>query len=141
MKNIKCLLISIAIPLVVGLIGNQLGNSSMGFDNINKPSFTPPGIIFPIVWTILYILMGVSCYLIYNSNSSKKTEALRVYALQLIFKNFMKFSLFSIAVVVGLPKSSRAPIEDNTSIKHNLFMFFTLLSSSSKSLKLSTDVA
>ena len=56
-------------------------------------------------------------------------------------KNFMKFSLFSIAVVVGLPKSSRAPIEHITSMKHNLFISFALLSSLSKSSKLSTDTA
>ena len=96
MKNIKNLIISIAIPLLVGIIGSLLGNSSMGFDSINKPSFTPPGIVFPIVWTILYILMGISCYLIYSSNNPKKTKALRVYALQLIFNMLWTFFFFNL---------------------------------------------
>lgn len=109
MKNIKSLVINIVIPLIVGIIGSLLGNSTMGFDSINKPSFNPPGIVFPIVWTILYILMGISCYLIYTSNSSKKTEALRVYALQLILNMLwtlfffnLKWYLFSFFWIIAL---------------------------------------
>lgn len=96
MKKIKYLVISIAIPLVVGFIGNLLGNSSTGFDSITKPSFTPPSIVFPIIWIILYILMGISCYLIYISNDPKKKEALRVYALQLIFNMLWTFFFFNL---------------------------------------------
>ncbi len=96
MKNIKTLIISIIIPLIIGFIGNLLGNNSMGFNEIIKPSYNPPGIIFPIVWTILYILMGISSYLIYTSNSTKKEDALRVYALQLIFNMLWTFFFFNL---------------------------------------------
>ena len=58
-----------------------------------KPSFAPPGILFPIVWTILYILMGVSSYLIYKTNDSNKTDALKIYLFQLIL-NFLWTPIF-----------------------------------------------
>ena len=96
MKNIKCLVISIAIPILVGLIGSLLGNSSMGFDMINKPNFSPPGYIFPIVWTILYILMGISSYIVYNSKSSKKDEAIVIYGLQLLVNMLWTFFFFNL---------------------------------------------
>ena len=112
MKNIKYLVISIIIPLTAGFLGNLLGNSSMGFEEIIKPSFTPPGIIFPIVWTILYILMGISCYLIYTSNDKNKGKALIIYTIQLIFnmlwtflffnKNWFLFSLIWIILLIVL---------------------------------------
>ena len=96
MKNIKALIISIIIPILVGLLGNLLGNSGMGFDIINKPSFNPPAVVFPIVWTILYILMGISSYLIYVSKSKNKNNALRSYALQLIFNMLWPFFFFNL---------------------------------------------
>ena len=51
---------------------------------LDKPPFAPPSIVFPIVWTILYILMGVSSYIIYSSEHDDKKRALLVYGLQLI---------------------------------------------------------
>jgi len=96
MKNIKCLVISIAIPILVGLIGSLLGNSSMGFDMINKPNFSPPGYIFPIVWTILYILMGISSYIVYNSKNNKKDEAIVIYGLQLLVNMLWTFFFFNL---------------------------------------------
>lgn len=96
MKSIKTLIISIIIPIAVGIIGSLLGNSSMRFESINKPSFTPPGIIFPIVWTILYILMGISSYLIYISSNKDKTNSLRIYALQLIVNMLWTFFFFNL---------------------------------------------
>ena len=96
MKNIKYLIISIVVPLIVGFIGSLLGNSSMGFDSVSKPSFTPPALVFPVVWTILYILMGISSYLIYTSNNKNKEKALRVYALQLIFNMLWTFFFFNL---------------------------------------------
>ncbi len=96
MKKIKILVVSIIIPILVGIIANLLGNASMGFDLIKKPSFNPPGIVFPIVWTILYILMGISCYIIYTSHSKNKSSALRIYALQLIVNMLWPFFFFNL---------------------------------------------
>ena len=59
--NIRKLIISIAIPLIVGGVSAFLSrNAMMQFESVNQPPLSPPGWLFPIVWTILYILMGVS---------------------------------------------------------------------------------
>ena len=52
---------------------------------LDKPAFSPPEFIFPIVWTILYILMGISSYIVYSSNSPNKPKALLIYGIQLFF--------------------------------------------------------
>ena len=115
MKKIdfKVLIISILIPNILGFIGEIIGNASKGFDNIIKPSFTPPSIVFPIAWTILYILMGISSYIIYKSEENNiKKESLKIYLLQLIlnsswtfffFKlNYFLFSTFLILIILIL---------------------------------------
>ena len=96
MKKIKDLAISITIPLLVGLIGSLIGNSNMGFNLIQKPSFTPPGVLFPVIWTILYILMGISSFLIYNSKNIKTKNSLRIYALQLLVNMLWTFFFFNL---------------------------------------------
>lgn len=67
-----------------------------GFDGINKPSFTPPAIVFPIVWTVLYVLMGISSYLIYESDSNEKYLALVIYGIQLIINSLWTFFFFKL---------------------------------------------
>jgi len=81
------LIISIAISLVVGFLAGIFTSGSMGiYNNLTLPPLSPPSIVFPIVWTILYILMGISAYLIYVSDASKesKKNALTIYAIQLL---------------------------------------------------------
>ena len=88
--NLKNLLKSIALPLLVGILAGLLTRNSMEtFSVLNKPPLAPPAFLFPIVWTILYILMGVSFYLIQN-NSNKKNcpKADTLYYYQLIV-NFL----------------------------------------------------
>lgn len=95
--NIKKLAISILIPLGLGFIVGLLSGSSDGYKDIIQPSFAPPGWLFPVVWSILYILMGISDYLIkdnLNTNSS-----LKIYKIQLVVNLvwsfiFFKFKLF-----------------------------------------------
>lgn len=88
--NKKTLLTAIAIPLLTGALAALLTRESMtAFMQQNKPPLSPPGILFPIVWTILYTLMGISSYLVFSSDTTKEdiNDALSVYALQL-FVNF-----------------------------------------------------
>lgn len=60
-------LIAIAIPLGVGALSALLTRNSMDiYGELNTPPLSPPSILFPIVWTVLYILMGVSSLLVYN---------------------------------------------------------------------------
>jgi len=61
-----------------------------------KPAFSPPGFIFPIVWTVLYILMGISSYLVYTSNSPYKPNALLLYGIQLFFNFFWSIIFFGL---------------------------------------------
>lgn len=92
--NWKQLLISIAISLGTGTISGFLTQNSMEvYNQLKQPALSPPGWIFPIVWTILYILMGISAYLIYESNSPNKEKALTIYGWQLFF-NFLWSIIF-----------------------------------------------
>lgn len=92
MKLNKCLLfLCIAIPLLVGVIAGLLTRNSMEvFAFVEKPPLAPPAWLFPVVWTILYIFMGISSYLILTSDASfeEKTDAIRLYGYQLIV-NFL----------------------------------------------------
>ena len=99
--KLKSLIVAVLIPLIFGGIGGLMGNSSSGFAAIIKPSLTPPAIAFPIVWSILYILMGISSYLIYYSraNETDKEKALKTYLVQLLINSlwtviFFRFKLY-----------------------------------------------
>lgn len=83
--NKSTLIISVLIPLAVGSLSAFLsGNMSM-YASLNKPAFSPPTYIFSIVWTFLYILMGISSYIIFVSGDGNSTKALKIYGLQLFF--------------------------------------------------------
>ncbi len=63
-----------------------------------KPSFNPPNWIFAPVWTTLYILMGISLYLVWKSNAAKnvKQTAIALFAVQLVLNFFWSFIFFSL---------------------------------------------
>ena len=63
--------ILILFPWFMG--GLLFRSDTIFYNNINKPSFAPPSILFPIIWTILYILIAISIYLIYKNNDFKDT--------------------------------------------------------------------
>lgn len=84
----KKLIICILIPLAVGgLVGFLTRGGMDTFESINKPALSPPGWLFPVVWTILYLLMGVASYLVLTSEKPNR-PALTVYGIQLVF-NFL----------------------------------------------------
>lgn len=84
-RDKSALIISILIPLTVGTMSALFSGNMSSYSILNKPAFSPPGFIFPVVWTILYILMGASSYIVYFSNSSNKSKALLLYCIQLFF--------------------------------------------------------
>ena len=92
MKIKKGLLIkSIAIPIILGAASGFLTRNAMkDFETLNQPPLSPPGWLFPIVWTILYVLMGISAYMIKVANASAEEidDALTIYRYQLIV-NFL----------------------------------------------------
>ena len=97
--SVKNLFISIGISLGVGGLSSLLTYKSQDiYDEIITPQLSPPSILFPIVWTILYILMGISSYMIYNSQSESKNKALTIYALQLIVNFIWPILFFNLRV-------------------------------------------
>lgn len=107
MKPIFKLLLCIAIPLSIGAIGGIATATSINtwYMSLNKPSFNPPNYLFGPVWTMLYILMGISFYLILQSPKNElRKKAIIVFCVQL-FLNFwwsflfFKFQLLSIAFI------------------------------------------
>lgn len=72
-KQIK-LLISLLLPLLTGAIGSAFTVTGIDswYASINKPSFNPPNWIFGPVWTTLYILMGISMYLVWQKGLKDK---------------------------------------------------------------------
>ena len=78
-KNKSALIIFILIPLAAGSLSALLSGNSAAYLALNKPPLSPPSFLFPIVWTILYILMGISSYIIYESETPEKNKALRLY--------------------------------------------------------------
>lgn len=82
--NFKKLFISILIPVGLGALVGFVSSSYSNYTDLTLPSFAPPGILFPIVWTILYTLMGISSYIISESISYQKDKALSIYWIQLI---------------------------------------------------------
>lgn len=101
MKNLFIYIKSILIPIIIGGIVGFIVSNFMDYSSLLKPSFAPSEILFPIVWTILYILMGFS-YGIVKSNSLTDDKVNAIYYLQLfinalwsIFFFVFKWRLFS----------------------------------------------
>lgn len=80
--NIKELLFYIFITLIIGSVPSVFIISNNVYETLNKPPLSPPGVLFPIVWTILFILMGISIYIVKQKDNSNKN--LIIYFSQLI---------------------------------------------------------
>ncbi len=97
LKKAKPYIISILIALAVGGLSAFSTRNNMDiYNDIKMPPFSPPGVVFPIVWSILFILMGVSSALVYKKrevNPKASSDGLLVYAISLFF-NFMWSIIF-----------------------------------------------
>ena len=98
MSRIAKLIISILIPLVVGFTSSFFTASGVStwFQTIEKPSWNPPNWVFALVWTSLYILMGISLFLIWKNkfDQQKKRTALILFAFQLLLNFLWSFIFF-----------------------------------------------
>lgn len=86
-KKIIVLIASIGICMSAGIIGSIFTSQSVDswYKAINKPEITPPNWIFAPVWTLLYIMMGISLFFVWTSQrTARKTIALIIFFLQLI---------------------------------------------------------
>ena len=94
--ELKPLFISILIPIFIGGLSALISMGAMsGYSGLEKPPLSPPAWLFPIVWSVLFVLMGVASFLVYNSEGSEEDvrEALVLYGLQLLF-NFLWSIIF-----------------------------------------------
>lgn len=84
MIKLRPLLANLLIPLAVGGFSAFLTMDSMEiYQNLNQPPLSPPGWLFPVVWTILFVLMGIAAYLVWMRDSTGRNGALFLYGLQL----------------------------------------------------------
>lgn len=91
------LLISIAVPLAVGAIAGiaTSNNVNTWYPELNKPSFNPPNWLFGPVWTVLYIMMGISLYLVWNKPAGEpRRRAITVFFIQLALNFLWSFVFF-----------------------------------------------
>lgn len=99
-KSLPKLIISIGLCLGVGFLGSFFTNSSSvtgltWYASLTKPSFSPPNWLFGPVWTVLYVLMGISLYLILISDrvGIVRGKAITIFGIQL-FLNFIWSIIF-----------------------------------------------
>lgn len=97
--KIKPFIISVIIALAVGGLSALLTSGNMDiYSEIIRPPLSPPSVLFPIVWTILYVLMGISAAMIWNERENKMAEsnrALIVYAVNLVLNFFWSIIFFN----------------------------------------------
>jgi translocator protein len=100
---IAALLIPISLGLIVSLL---IPNMKSLYESLEKPFFAPPSMVFPIAWTILYILMGIASYKVYikKYENIDISSAIFVYEIQLLLNIlwpiiFFSFRLYGLAFI------------------------------------------
>ena len=92
----KNLITAVAIPLAVGGLSAWITKDGMkAFETVNQPPLTPPMWLFPVVWSILFVLMGIASYLVVLQKG-EDTKALTLYTVQLIFNFFWSIWFFNL---------------------------------------------
>ncbi|WP_256007548.1 MULTISPECIES: TspO/MBR family protein [Pedobacter] len=96
--NVPALIINVAITLSVGFIGSFFTRSSTDtwYRGINKPSFNPPDSVFGPVWTLLYILIGIAAYRVWQKRDTIThfPRTFAIYAIQLILNLLWSYIFF-----------------------------------------------
>ena len=88
-KKVKPYVLSIALALAVGGLSALLSRNGMEeYRFLEQPALSPPGFLFPAVWTLLFVLMGIGAAMVWKSGDVRRRPALRVYAVQLLV-NFL----------------------------------------------------
>ena len=96
MKKGAKLSVSILLPLIIGGISGYYtaANIQSWYVTLIKPSFNPPNYLFGPVWTSLYIIMGISFYMIWSSTKSNKNKLIGIYLFQLVLNFLWSFIFF-----------------------------------------------
>ncbi len=96
-RSILTFVICLLIPLILGAIAGNATSRNIAdwYVHLNKPSFNPPNSLFAPVWTTLYVLMGISSFLVWRQpRSDYRRIALILYAVQLMLNFFWSFIFF-----------------------------------------------
>jgi tryptophan-rich sensory protein len=91
------LVISILLPLAVGAIAGMFTSKAIPewYASLNQPSFNPPNWVFGPVWTTLYIVMGISFFMVWKLEAGKKrNEAMGIFLVQLLLNFGWSFCFF-----------------------------------------------
>jgi translocator protein len=91
-KEIKYGVVSFILVFLASVFGSLLTNSNSAWYESVRPNITPPNFVFPIVWTTLYILIGISIYFVFNSQSKLRKTAIFLFVTNLILN--VLWSLF-----------------------------------------------
>ena len=93
MSRFKIFAKSILIPVIVGGTVGLITSNAINYNDLIQPAFAPPSFLFPIVWTILYVLMGIS-YGILENKGLVDSETNSIYYLQLTVNALWSFIFF-----------------------------------------------
>lgn len=111
--SIKKLLLCLGVPLAVGGLSALISGNMAGYRELIRPPLSPPGWVFPVVWTVLYLLMGWASFRVSEANAPKdaKRQSLGIYGLQLLvnllwspvfFRLELRLAAFVILLVLWL---------------------------------------
>jgi benzodiazapine receptor len=103
-QQIIKLIISIALPLLVGAVAGMFTAKAVPewYATLNRPSFSPPNWLFGPVWTTLYLILGISLFLIWKQNPTEDRNIAIILFLVQIFLNFAWSFLFFYFKLVGI---------------------------------------
>lgn len=105
MPNFLRLILAIIICQLAGIIGAFFTTPSIPtwYASLTKPAFNPPNYVFGPVWTILYLLMGISLYFILQDSkkSREKKKGLIFFFLQLVLNSFWSIVFFGSQSILG----------------------------------------
>jgi len=94
-KNILNNLFYIFFPLIIGGIVSFIISGNIEYNYLNKPPLSPPGIVFPIVWSIIYLLMGISYYILKKNDNTNIIISI-VYYTQLFVNALWSIIFFNL---------------------------------------------
>ncbi len=100
-QRLPGLIISILLAEGVGLLSSFFTRNTMQeYQQLIRPSFSPPGWVFPVVWSILFLLMGIASYRVYEKGIERDDvkSALLFYGIQLVFNFFWPILFFGLGL-------------------------------------------
>lgn len=97
-RSLVALLVSVGLCLLAGASAGWITATSVEswYTQIRKPAWTPPSALFAPVWTTLYVMMGVSAWIVWRSDDASRRTALALFGLQLLLNAAWSFIFFGL---------------------------------------------